>query len=207
MTYTIEKNPRFGSFEVTFSERPEPRIRESLKALRFRWHKARGLWYGFAADEASVRAAIDGAGAEAAIRDALGAAVHPSEKVNKYGVRVGDIFRATWGYEQTNNDFFQVIELVGVSSVRVREVNLPVLEEHAVTWGSADYVVQLPAPGELLPPAERSFWIKDQARGDLKRLKSWAADGVSDPCFHLASYANAHLVRGESLNVYESWYA
>lgn len=35
---------------------------------------------------------------------------------------VGDILRCSWGYDQTNVDYYQVVALVGVSSVRIRKI-------------------------------------------------------------------------------------
>lgn len=129
----------------------------------------------------------------------------PIEKRNKFGVKVGDIFSASWGYEQTNNDFFQVIALVGESSVRVREVYLPLIDSSAVGPMSEDR--EFAVVSELLPAVNYSVFIKDQEKGDLKRLKSYAADGVSNPQFNISSFADAHLCTGHTIKVYESWYA
>lgn len=60
MTYTMTKNADFGSLEITFDGKPAQAIREALKALRFRWHGVRRVWYGYA-DEQTTRAALDGA--------------------------------------------------------------------------------------------------------------------------------------------------
>lgn len=45
--------------------------------------------------------------------------------VSNHGVDIGDIFVASWGYDQTNVDFYQVVEVVGRASVRV----LPIAQE------------------------------------------------------------------------------
>lgn len=133
------------------------------------------------------------------------AAPKKAEAVNRYGVKVGDLFRASWGYEQTNNDFFQVVELVGASSVRVREVYPEIVSTKAVSSMSEDRTIKVSR--EMLPAAPRSVFIKDQERGDLKRLKSYAADGVSNPQFNLSSFADAYYCTpGADLTVYESWY-
>jgi hypothetical protein len=202
MTYTVTVNPTFNSLEIAFESKPSEQIREALKALRFRWHNQRRVWYGYK-DEATVRAAIDGSEAEEAKSEAK--PEPKAEAVNKFNVKVGDIFRATWGYEQTNNDFFQVVALVGESSVRVREVYLPCLESRGVSWASEDRKLQVVR--EILPAAESSVFIKDQERGDVKRLKSFASDGVSNPQFKLSSFCNAYHVSGDTIEVYESWYA
>ncbi len=197
--YTIKKNDAFNSIEITFAQKPSEETRNALKALRFRWHSVKKVWYGYTTEE-EVRAAIDGKKPE-------NKAQRETIKVNKFGVKVGDIFHSSWGYDQTNNDFFQVIALVGETSVRVREVN-PVCEKsEAVCWAAEDRVFSTNTSGKLLPPSRSSVFIKDQEKGDLKRLKSYAADGKSNPQFSISSFANAYLCSGETIKVYESWYA
>ena len=60
MEYTITRNEAFNSLEITFDGKPSEAVRDALKALRFRWHGIKKLWYGYT-DEATARAAIDGA--------------------------------------------------------------------------------------------------------------------------------------------------
>ena len=124
---------------------------------------------------------------------------------SKYGVKVGDFFSASWGYEQTNVDFFQVVALVGETSVRVREVNPPIILTDGIGPMAEDRVYDLNT-SVILPPDPRSCFIKDQENGDLKRLKSYAADGKSNPQFYLASYTDAHYCPNETAKKYVSWY-
>lgn len=202
MTYTIKTNPEFNSSEIYFEGKPSEAIREALKALRFRWHGVKRCWYGYR-DEAAIRAAIDGKPTDAKPEKVAKAAV------NKYGVKIGDLFYTSWGYEQTNVDFFQVVALVGESSVRVREVHPPVLEESPTGPMAADYTYQITR--ELLPPASSSVFIKDQEKGDLKRIKpGYCQDpelAAANCYFYLDSFANAHKCNGDTLRTYESWYA
>lgn len=197
MEYTITKNAQFNSLEIAFDGKPSETVREALKALKFRWHGMKKIWYGYT-DEETARAAIEGQKAEKPEK---------VEKANKYGVKVGDLFHASWGYDQTNNDFFQVIALVGESSVRVREVNPAILSHESVGPDAEDRVFSTSTNGKLLNPSSFSTFIKDQENGDLKRIKSYDADGKSHPLFHLTSYANAYKCEGETLKVYETWYA
>lgn len=44
----------------------------------------------------------------------------PSQNV--HGVHVGDLFYASWGYEQTNIDFWQVVELKGKETAIIRAI-------------------------------------------------------------------------------------
>ena len=132
MNYTITKNASFNSIEISFDSVPSAAVRDALKALRFRWHNIKRVWYGYTTEDAA-RAAIDGAG-EA--EPAKAEKTEPKQVVNKFGVKVGDLFHSSWGYDQTNNDFFQVVALVGDSSVRVREV-----------YRSEEHTSELQSPG------------------------------------------------------------
>ena len=60
------------------------------------------------------------------------------------GVKVGDIFYSSWGYDQTNVDFYEVVGLTG-ASVKVREVAQERLSSDG--YGS-DQVV--PVPGDYI---------------------------------------------------------
>lgn len=199
MTYTINQNPDFKSLEISFDCKPSEAVRAALKDLRFRWHSVKKVWYGYATEE-QTRAAIEGNPIEG-----NKAPAKKAEKLNKYGVKVGDIFHASWGYDQTNNDFFQVVELVGKESVRVREVCLPIASSEATGPDAEDRVYTITR--ELHQPCSSSVFIKDQECGDVKRLKSYADDGISNPLFKLSSFANAYFCSGDSIKVYESWYA
>lgn len=52
VAYSINPNPARGSLEITFTAKPDEKTRDALKALGFRWHRARALWYGYASREA-----------------------------------------------------------------------------------------------------------------------------------------------------------
>lgn len=199
-SYEIRHNNQFNSLEITFDGIPSQAIREGLKALKFRWHAVKKLWYGFAEEE-TIKSLLDGES------DTAKATPTPTkkkaEKVNKYGVKVGDIFCSSWGYEQTNVDFYQVIALAGAESVRVVAVHPEVIKTEAYTGMSADYTYKITR--DLLP-AVKDFRIKDTEKGDLKRVKSYAADGVSDPLIDITSCEHAHLRQPGECTEYVSWY-
>lgn len=201
MTYAISKNTQFNSIEVSFDGKPSEAVRQALKDLKFRWHSVKKVWYGYSEEE-TVKAAIDGK--PVAKKASAPKATKKAETVNKFGVKVGDLFSASWGYEQTQCDFFQVIALVGETSVRVREVNPPMISDEATGPMAADRVYQtkgLP----ILPARDFSVFIKDQEKGDIKRLKSYRQDGT-EPQFYLSSFANAYYCSGDTHKAYESWY-
>jgi hypothetical protein len=206
MTYQITANNQFNSIEISFDSKPSEAIREALKALRFRWHSVKGVWYGYCTEE-EARQAIEGTATKAAKATTKQEA--KAEKVNKYGVKVGDLFYASWGWEQTNVDFFQVVALVGECSVRVREVYPAIVDEKAVSGMSADYTYKL--TNEILAPASRSVFIKDQEKGDVKRIQpGYDKDpekAIQNCYFKLDTFANAHKCNGETVTEYVSWYA
>ena len=58
-----------------------------------------------------------------------------------HGIKVGDIFYASWGYDQTNVDFYQIIEVKG-KVVILREIGKKVVDEDS--HGSSERVVAEP---------------------------------------------------------------
>ena len=193
MSYTIAVNKQFNSLEISFTEKPSEAIRNILKSFRFRWNPKKSIWYGFA-DRAELEKALNGKKEEK--RESAKA------KEFDFNVKVGDLFYSSWGYEQTNITFFQVVELVGKKSVRVREVHPERASENPTCGMAADRSYKLTS--ELLPASNYSTFIKDQEKGDLKRLKSYHQDSRNNPIFEASSFANAYKYNGKEL--YESWY-
>lgn len=201
MTYTITANIAHHSNEVAFPGKPSAAVREALKTLHFRWHSVQRVWYGYATPDV-IRAALDAAeNKQQAPTDQAGDKVKETPQT-LHGVKVGDLFSSSWGYEQTNVDFFQVVALVGARSVRVREVHPQMVIEANVSDMSGYRSYKLPEAGEMLPPIQTPIFVKDQERGDLKRLYI-GADGKATG-FRVADYADAHPYHGQTL--YESWY-
>ena len=63
---------------------------------------------------------------------------------------VGDILHESWGYDQTNCNYYQVLELVGKRSVKIREIAARSIE------GSGGFMSERvsPVPGAFLDRAE-----------------------------------------------------
>lgn len=66
MKYEIKENQTYQSKEIYFDEKPSEATRAALKALKFRWNGARGIWYGFATVEQIESAINAGSRLEAA---------------------------------------------------------------------------------------------------------------------------------------------
>lgn len=188
MSYTITKNEAFGSVEIAFDSKPSEAVREALKAMKCRWHSVKKVWYGYVTEDA-IREAIAGTKKTVAVKEAG----------NKYGVKVGDIFCASWGYDQTNNDFFQVIALSGSESVRIREVAPQLIKTSNACGMSEDRTFKI--TNEILPPTSFSVFIKDNEKGDLKRVKDC---GDNRPYVNVG-HTIASKVNSDTCTVYESW--
>lgn len=201
---TLTLNKELNGIEIRFDCKPISSTLESLKKSGFRWHRQKKFWYAKQTPERIELAQSITDGKE--IKTAT--TKEKAEKKNVFGVKVGDIFSASWGYEQTNNDFFQVVALVGEKSVRVREVNLPLINSDPVSGMAEDRVYKI--TGEILPPSPHSVFIKDQEKGDLKRIKPGyfqdEEEAKNNCYFDISSYASAYKCNGEIKKVYESWY-
>ena len=117
------------------------------------------------------------------------------EVVRSHGLKVGDVLVSSWGYEQTNLDFYQVIALNGKSMVTVRKVHLPVKSEKGVSWASRDVSFALP-----------DGIVESDAKPFRRVVKNFRRD--KDPAgdlIEINSYADASRYDGGTL--YESWYA
>lgn len=56
-------------------------------------------------------------------------------------LEVGDILDSSWGYEQTNVDFYQVTEVVGKRTVKIRKISYKMVEDSMISHGMACNVV------------------------------------------------------------------
>lgn len=200
MTYTITNNTAFKSIEIAFDGKPSEAVRDALKALRFRWHSVKKIWYGYA-DEATAREAIDTAENGSVKAEKAPKTAVKAEAVNEYGVKVGDVFTASWGYEQTNVNFFQVIELVGKKSVKLIEVCPEMIGEDAVSGMSANRTYNLT---EKIMPRKSWSHLKDNENGTLKRVSKSGYDGGL--YIHIDDVITAYKAEHGACKTYESWY-
>lgn len=86
-----------------------------------------------------------------------------AERCKPHALKVGDILTGSWGYDQTNVDYVEVIEVPGPRTVIIREIGCDI-ERHD-GFGS-DYVV--PVKGSYKGEAKR----KVVNNGSIK-LSSW----------------------------------
>lgn len=191
----INMNKELNGVELSFSQKPDIRILDTLKAAGFRWHRVKKLWYAKKSEKIlQVIAELKENPTGTVMDDEKKTTNTESEKENLDGVQIGELYVASWGFEQTNLSFFQVVKVSSHNAWFI-EVAPEVKEESEVSWGSR--TVSFMTDGGMLAPINTSTFIKDQLRGDRKSTKSGT--------IKLTDYAYAHRYDGSGL--YESWYA
>lgn len=195
----VVKNNEFNGIELYFGEKPEKKIIEVLKGAKFRWHSMKKCWYAKENNNTlglanKILAYLSGENEKLENTYIVG----ENKKVeNELGVKVGDIFYMSWGYEQTNVDFFQVVALKGKTQVVIKEVVLREDNEEYMSHGMArDVSFDMK---HAVPVANSSF-VKDNEKGMIKKV----CGTKENPYLNMTSYANAHKYNGKKL--YESWY-
>lgn len=108
--------------------------------------------------------------------------------------KVGDIFQTSWGYEQTNVEYFQVVELLSKRYALVREIGMQTVPERTYSHGMAD---------EVLPDKDNFL---DKGPIKVKIQPNIFNNEVASEYFKVGeSYKRqASLFKGESS--YRSWY-
>jgi hypothetical protein len=84
-------------------------------------------------------------------------------KAYTHTLKVGDILESTWGYDQTNVDFYEVVEVKSKKSVIIREITSSTIEP---TKGFSDYNHCTPCPGQYCGEP----MLKRVASGDAIRI-------------------------------------
>ena len=162
---------------VAQCSKPAPRSRLGVKYLfNYRFRSVERMNEYVAEFIANHAAAIAANEARKAARKSAGA-----EMAGK--VAVGDIFVSSWGWEQTNVDFYQVVEKPSASTVIVREIAAATVE------GSEGYMSR---NVRAVPNAFRSAPIK-------KRIDNYGG-------FKLSSFQIARPTTADAVH-YNSWYA
>ena len=108
---------------------------------------------------------------------------------NKAGVKVGDVFYTSWGYDQTNVDFYQVIAITE-GGCYIRPIGGGIDEKKS--YRGADYVYPI-----LNKWNSRDSFINDSPKGVFKKTNVSRYDNA--PYIKLASFAYGHLYKGGSI--------
>lgn len=110
--------------------------------------------------------------------------------------KVGDILYMSWGYDQTNIDFFRVKELKGKQTVVLQPVVLKRVSEDYYTDMSGDFAFD-PNNYQI---SKLTTFIDDPEAGKAFRVRNGGAGA--------GIYIHHHLLaKYNGQKLYESWYA
>lgn len=137
----IVTNEEHQGEELYFDDKPTEEIITILKENGYRWHRQKKCWY----------------------RKLNYTGTKQNKQQNYLGVKIGDIFCYSWGYEQSNIDYFQVVGLKGTKQVIIKEIAYEVTE----TTGLDSYKVRACKDKFL----KDSQFIKDNTVGATKQVK------------------------------------
>jgi hypothetical protein len=119
--------------------------------------------------------------------------------------KVGDILHHSWGYEQTNCDFYEVVAVKG-QSVGLRKI----AHQQVSGGGSAMSAMVMPIKGQYVDSSNNAL-EKHETRGRdpdkviVKRVGAYMNGGESLRYFVNTPYGWCGLWEGSPC--YESWYA
>jgi len=99
---------------------PLRRGRHGLMVYKGRQSRA-ALHYSYDTEEDLARA-LHGYAEAQARREAAKVTARRAQAAAAHGLTVGDVVAASWGYEQTNVNFFQVVRVVSPRTVEVRAI-------------------------------------------------------------------------------------
>ena len=107
-----------------------------------------------------------------------------AERLKPHSLKVGDIMVCSWGYDQTNVDFYKVKRLVGKSMVELIGIRSANIDDSYEAHGMACKVIPLP---------------KEEYGEPFKKKSN------SSNCVSMTSFSSARLWDGKPK--YKSWYA
>jgi hypothetical protein len=91
-----------------------------------------------------------------------------ARKSQGHQLKVGSILRCSWGYDQTNIDYFEVTKLIGAKMVEIREIKA----ESVGSWTGKS----VPLPG-----AYHGEPMRKVAKGDSVKIYSFAHAYLMEP--------------------------
>ena len=122
--FTISDNVEHGSLEITFDNKPSDAVRDVLKENKFRWHKAKKVWYGY-----GNRADITNA-----LREAYEAETKPAESVTETPESVTEAPKTVTNPTQTETKAPEVKDAYSQLSDKLSDVNVNLVKENGLTF-------------------------------------------------------------------------
>jgi len=191
---TWQTNPEHSGIEIKFLSKPSDEVLNELRQAGFRWHRSKKLWYirdtPQAREMADKIAHFDGIkkctyknaknGPKCSGRD------QKWEESPNHELKPGDILYTSWGYEQTNVEWFKVYEIRGKQYFYIKQIGSKAVD------GSQGFMSE-----SRMPEPERVF--------EGEPLKAYCSPtGNMHICEH--SYQR-DLYLWDEKSKYCSWYA
>jgi len=176
----IAKNERFG-FEVYAQRAPR------LVAMAFGGKRSKPDWHYLFKDEARLNAKIEET-LRALMASDVAKAERKAERARSHDVKVGDIFRCSWGYDQTNIDYYEVTRVIGERMVEIT----PIAQEREETHYMQGECV--PVPGKYTGDPQRKK-VQMYSSGPSIRIASYSSASRIDPVAKIGDkpvYAASH---------------
>lgn len=112
-------------------------------------------------------------------RKAQGLATAKAKRAAGHGLQIGQVLVCSWGYDQTNIDYYQVTELVGKRSVKIRAIGSITTRETGWAMGeSVPAIDQFKGP-EMLKRVDAGGGVKIESYAWARvwdgRPRSWTA--------------------------------
>lgn len=107
-----------------------------------------------------------------------------AERNQPHDVKIGDIFKASWGYDQTNVDFYAVTKVTGTHTVQLEEIGSTTVAQ----------------------PTAGSYRVKPDPTARTgkfmtKRVSAWKGN----PCVRIGNHATAHRVDPNESHYMSDW--
>ena len=128
-------------------------------AYYFKTAEARAAW---------VRGLFERATSAAQRKEAT-RAEKAAKRAQPHGLQVGDVLRSSWGYDQTNVDYYEVTRTIGTTMVEIREIGQQ--REDGAQYMTGQCV---PCPGAYTGEPRR-VRVSDYGARDSVRINSFAS--------------------------------
>jgi len=94
-----------------------------------------------------------------------------------HGLAVGDVLVASWGYEQTNVDFYQVVRLAGAKSVAIRPIKSEKHNDGDMTGYAVPLIDQFEGDARTVRPTSDG-WVRINSHTHARKAeRTTGADG------------------------------
>jgi hypothetical protein len=133
---TWQTNPEHFGIEIKFPTKPADEILDELRLVGFRWHRAKKIWY--IVDTPPARILADKIARFEGIKKTTykNAKEGPKcrgreqkwEEPPNHELKPGDILYTSWGYEQTNVEWFKVYEIRGKQYFYIKQIGSKAVE-------------------------------------------------------------------------------